>query len=54
MIYSSEMGLKITVMKSAASNGDWLFYTPFVRRANFLERAAFNAGAYPAAFRLDY
>lgn len=35
------------------SRGTWIT-SATIRRMNALERAAYNAGAYPAAFRLDY
>jgi len=43
----TELGLKIVIMKPAISNGDWMLYTPFSRRANELEIKAYNAGWRP-------
>jgi len=44
----------VRVMKDVDDSRATVISSATIRRMNALERAAYNAGAYPAAFRLDY
>jgi len=44
----------VRVIKDVDDSRETKITSATIRRMNALERAAYNAGAYPAAFRLDY